>query len=311
MKPSQPSDSSSPFDRRSLLLGVAGAATLAALTPNAAAAARKPRFEISLAEWSLHRALQGGRMTNLDFPRVAKVEYGIGAIEYVNSFFKDRATDFRYLRELESRCKEHGVESRLIMIDGEGALGDADAAARAKAIENHLRWIAAASFLGCMAIRVNAYGEGPREEVAKRVADSLQHLGAYADPYGIDVIVENHGGDSSDGGWLAGVMQAADHPRVGTLPDFGNFSLGGGREYDRYQGVADMMPWARAVSAKSHDFDAAGNEVHTDYRRMLKIVLDAGYASFVGIEYEGEQLSEHDGIVATKKLLERVREELA
>ncbi|MCC6405653.1 MAG: sugar phosphate isomerase/epimerase [Planctomycetes bacterium] len=297
--------------RRAFVGWAASGATLAALAPRGLAAGRAPAFQISLAEWSLHRALQGGKMTNLDFPRVAAEEYGIRAIEYVNSFFKDKATDFRYLRELEQRCKEHGVESRLIMIDGEGALGDGDAKARAAAIENHLRWIAAGSFLGCMAIRVNAYGEGPRDEVAKRAADSLHHLATYADPYGLDVIVENHGGDSSDGAWLAGVMRAADHPRVGTLPDFGNFSLGGGKEYDRYKGVAEMMPFARAVSAKSHDFDDKGEETHTDYHRMLRIVVDAGYKSFVGVEYEGERMSEHDGILATKKLLERVREELA
>ncbi|MBI5432745.1 MAG: TIM barrel protein [Planctomycetes bacterium] len=298
-------------NRRAFVGFVASGAALAAFAPRALAAGRAPRFQISLAEWSLHRALQGGKMTNLDFPRVAAEEFGIRAIEFVNSFFKDEATDFRYLRELEQRCKDHGVESRLIMVDGEGVLGDADAKARAAAIENHLRWIAAGAFLGCMAIRVNAYGEGPREEVAKRVADSLHHLATYADPYGLDVIVENHGGDSSDGAWLAGVMKAAAHPRVGTLPDFGNFSLGGGKEYDRYQGVAEMMPFARAVSAKSHDFDEKGEETHTDYRRMLRIVVDAGYTSFVGVEYEGERLSEHDGILATKKLLERVREELA
>lgn len=308
---STPSSTALPLGRRELLGGAASLAALAALERRVPAAGRAPRFEISLAEWSLHRALKAGRMTNLDFPRVAATEHGIRAVEYVNTFFQDRATDFRYLRELESRCLEHEVESRLIMIDGEGALGDADPRARAQAIENHLRWIAAGSFLGCMAIRVNAHGEGPRDEVAKRAADSLHHLGAYADPYGLYVIVENHGGDSSDGAWLAGVMRAADHPRVGTLPDFGNFSLGGGREYDRYKGVAEMMPWARAVSAKSHDFDAQGNETRTDYRRMLKIVVDAGYSSFVGIEYEGERLSEAEGIRATKALLERVRQELS
>ncbi|MCE9594699.1 MAG: sugar phosphate isomerase/epimerase [Planctomycetes bacterium] len=300
------------WSRREFTGWVTCAAALAAFAPRAAAReAAEPPFRISLAEWSLNRALFGGTLTNLDFPRVAAEEYDIHAVEYVNTFFKDKATDFAYLRELEKRCKDHGVESRLIMIDAEGSLGDADASSRAQAIENHLRWIAAASFLGCMAIRVNAYGEGAPDEVAKRVADSLHHLATYADAYKLDVIVENHGGTSSDGAWLAGVMKLAAHPRVGTLPDFGNFHLAEGRDYDRYKGVGEMMPFARAVSAKSYDFDEKGEETAIDYHRMLKIVLDGGYRSFLGLEYEGSRLSEHDGILATKKLVLRVREELA
>jgi sugar phosphate isomerase/epimerase len=299
-----------PPDRRELLGAFAGVAALAAAPLRPAARARAT-FGISLAQWSLHRALRSGALQSLDFPRAAAQEYGLRAVEYVNTFFQDQATDFGYLRELERRAKEHGVESRLIMIDEEGALGDADAAARARAVERHLRWIAAAAFLGCAAIRVNAHGAGERRELAKRVADSLHHLALYADPYRVDVIVENHGGDSSDGAWLAGLIRAADHPRVGTLPDFGNFELADGRSYDRYRGVAELMPFARAVSAKSYDFDARGEETTIDYRRMLGIVVGAGYRGFVGIEYEGERLPEREGILATKRLLERVREELA
>jgi L-ribulose-5-phosphate 3-epimerase len=299
-------------DRRSFLhASLAAFAGTAAL--RAADAAKKPLFDISLAEWSLHRTLRakGGKMTNLDFPAVAKNDYGISAVEYVNQFFKDKARDEKYLAELKKRCGDHGVKSVLIMCDGEGNLGDADAAKRQKAVENHHKWVEAAKFLGCHSIRVNAYSTGSYEEQLDRAADGLRKLGEYGDKYDINVIVENHGGLSSNGEWLVAVMKKADHKRVGTLPDFGNFRLDKGKEYDRYKGVKEMMPFAKGVSAKSHDFDDKGEETKTDYRKMIAIVLDAGYRGYVGIEYEGGKLSEPEGIKATKKLLEAVREELA
>lgn len=291
---------------------------LGALATTLPLAARAPRFddnrhafEISLAQWSLHRALWNQELDPLDFAKEAHVTYGIRAVEYVNSFFKDRAGDFTYLGEMKKRAEGAGVRSLLIMVDGEGSLAAADGAERRKACENHFKWIAAARYLGCHAIRVNAAGSGDPDEQRKRAADSLVRLAEVAEPYELNVIVENHGGLSSNGAWLASVMETADHPRVGTLPDFGNFRIEGDEWYDRYQGVRELMPYAKAVSAKSHDFDDDGNEVHTDYRRMLKIVLDAGYGGFVGVEYEGNELSEREGILATRRLLERVREELS
>lgn len=302
-----------PTRRRVLAAGAALAAlgtALGRLVPRAAAApppGDAPWFRISLAEWSLHRALFAGELTHLDFPRRTREEFGLEGCEYVSTFFKDKAGDFAYLRELHARADDAGVRSLLIMVDGEGELGDADDAARRRAVENHHKWIAAAAFLGCHSIRVNAGGPGPREELAARCADSLQRLGAYGDGYGVDVIVENHGGPSSDGAWLAGVMRAAAHPRVGTLPDFGNFTIAEGQAYDRYRGVAELLPFARAVSAKSYDFDAEGDETTIDYARMLGLVKDAGYRGWIGIEYEGGRLSEPDGIRATRALLERLR----
>jgi sugar phosphate isomerase/epimerase len=270
----------------------------------------EPKFKISLAQWSLHRALQAGEMTNLEFPVRAKREFGIEAVEYVNRFFAGKERDEAYLAELDKRCLDEGVRSLLIMVDGEGELAHADDARRAEAVTNHHKWIDAAAALHCHSIRVNAAGAGEREEVAKRAAESLRQLAEYAQPHGLNVLVENHGGISSEASWLADVMKLADHPRVGTLPDFGNFELDGGKEYDRYQGVRELMPYAKAVSAKSHDFDEAGQCVETDYAKMLAIVVQAGYRGFVGIEYEGKKLSEPEGILATKKLLERVRAEL-
>jgi sugar phosphate isomerase/epimerase len=160
-------------------------------------------------------------------------------------------------------------------------------------------------------IRVNAQSKGSYDEQMKLAADGLQRLAEFGGQHRIDVIVENHGGLSSNGQWLTGVMKLVNHPRCGTLPDFGNFRVSQDEEYDRYKGVAELMPYAKAVSAKSHDFDARGEEIHTDYHKMMKIVLDAGYRGFVGIEYEGDKMSEPDGIRATKKLLERVHNELS
>jgi len=267
-------------------------------------------FTISLAEWSLHRTLNAGQLDNLDFPRVAREDYGIGAVEYVNTFFKDKAQDSAYLRQLNARAEDNDVRNVLIMCDGEGAIGDPDSSARSRTIENHYRWVEAARFLGCHSIRVNAQSEGIPEEQRELAADGLRRLTEFAASRDVSVIVENHGGLSSNGAWLASVIRAVDHPRCGTLPDFGNFQIRQGEWYDRYRGVGELMPYAKAVSAKSHDFDADGNETNTDFVRMLRVVLDAGYRGFIGIEYEGSTLSEPAGIRATKTLLERVRIQL-
>jgi len=271
---------------------------------------KEPLFKISLAQWSFHQALFGGKMDHLDFARVAKQDHGIEAVEYVNQFFKDKARDQNYLAEMKKRAEGEGVRSLLIMIDNEGYLGDADDKKRAQAVENHYEWVEAAKYLGCHSIRVNARSSGSDDEQQKRAADGLRRLTEFGASHDLNVIVENHGGLSSNGEWLSSVIKLVAHPRCGTLPDFGNFDLGDGKTYDRYKGVEEMMPFAKGVSAKSNDFDEPGNEIHTDYRRMLKIVLAAGYHGFIGIEYEGKKLSEADGVRATKKLLEKVREEL-
>jgi len=272
---------------------------------------KEPLYKISLAEWSLHKTLFANKLDNLDFSKVAKQEFGIEGVEYVNQFFKDKAQDKKYLADLKKRGDDLGVTHVLIMIDGEGHLGDPDAAARKQAVENHHKWVEAAKFLGCHSIRVNAHAEGTYEEQQKLAADGLRQLAEFGASHGIGVIVENHGGLSSSGAWLAGVMKLVDHPNCGTLPDFGNFRVSDTEEYDRYKGVDEMMPYAKAVSAKSHDFDAEGNSLETDYKKMMEIVLKHGYHGWVGIEYEGSKLSEPEGIKATKKLLERVRDELA
>ncbi|NND98843.1 MAG: TIM barrel protein [Pirellulaceae bacterium] len=265
-------------------------------------------FKISLAEWSLHRTLRdkSKNLTNLDFPRVTKEEFGIDAVEYVNQFFKDKATDTKYLSDLNQRCDDTGVKSLLIMVDGEGRLGDPNAEARTKAVENHYKWVDAAKTLGCHSIRVNAGSQGEYAEQQKLAADGLRRVSEYAKPQGLNVIVENHGGLSSNGQWLAGTIKMVGMDNCGTLPDFGNFRIGKDEMYDRYQGVKELMPFAKAVSAKSHDFDDEGNETNTDFFKMMGIVLEHGYHGYVGIEYEGGNDSEYDGIKKTKALLQRV-----
>jgi sugar phosphate isomerase/epimerase len=271
----------------------------------------KNTYQISLAEWSLHKTLFAKQMVHLDFPRAAKRDYGIEAVEYVNQFWMDKAKDQDYLAELKKRAEGEGVRSLLIMCDSEGALGDADEKKRTKAVENHYKWVEAGKYLGCHSIRVNAQSSGSYDEQVQRAADGLHRLSEFAAKHKLNVIVENHGGLSSNGEWLTAVMKKVNLPNCGTLPDFGNWGIGGGKEYDRYKGTAELMPFAKAVSAKSHDFDDQGNETHTDFRKMMKIVMDAGYHGFVGIEYEGSKLSEPEGIRATKRLLEKVRGELA
>lgn len=265
----------------------------------------KPLFKLSVAEWSLHRTIFAGKLDHLDYAATIKKEFGIDAVEYVNQFFKDKAEDEKYLAEMKKRAADAGVRSLLIMIDGEGRLGDPDDAKRKQAVENHHKWVRAAKVLGCETIRVNAASAGTYDEQLKLAADGLRQLSEFADELHINVIVENHGGLSSNGKWLAAVMKKVDHKRCGTLPDFGNF-----HDYDRYLGVKETMPFAKAVSAKSHDFDDQGNEVHTDYAKMMKIVLDAGYHGYVGIEYEGREIDEMEGIRLTRDLLLRVREQL-
>ncbi|SRR5215204_1071556 len=273
-------------------------------------------FEISLAQWSLHKALFAKQMTNLDFPVVARKQYGISAVEYVNQFFSDKAKDTNYLNELLKRCNDNAIKNHLIMIDGEGGLGDLNVAKRMQAVENHYKWVDAAKYLGCSTIRVNAFGEGSADDVQKAAIDALSKLGEYAEPQNINVIVENHGSYSSNGQWLAAVMKGVNKANVGTLPDFGNFCIKreggqtwGGKcleEYDRYKGVAEMMPYAKGASAKTYDFDANGNCIETDYYRMMKIIKDSGFHGYVGIEYEGEKLSEEEGIRKTKALMEKI-----
>lgn len=299
-------------------------------------------FRISLAQWSLHRALKSGELKNIDWPAFTRKNFGIDALEWVNSFFSGepdpklgiQPKEQSYLAEMKQRCEDHGIASLLIMCDRVGQLGHPDTERRTAAVEGHLAWLDAAKFLGCHSIRVNAASDArlSPEEQADLCADGLARLSEKAAGLDLNVIVENHGGLSSNGAWLARVMRTVDRDNCGTLPDFGNFYVVKNRgdeaaytrakgpylddpsyeeddiglAYDRYLGVEELMPYAKGVSAKAHDFDEKGNEIHTDFHKMMTLVKDAGYTGHVGIEYEGKQLGEVEGIKKTKALLERV-----
>ena len=311
--------------RRSFIKNVSGLTagiTTLGMVPgmlNACTCTGKMFFSISLAQWSLHRYFKrwtdagytGGEEDPLDFAAITRNEFGIEGLEYVNTFYFEKIKEAGYLSELKNRSESEGMKNLLIMVDAEGQLGDPDDASRKQSVSNHYRWVEAAKFLGCHSIRVNAGSEGSWDEQMKLAADGIHSLCEFADDLEINVIVENHGHLSSNGEWLGGVMKMIDHPRAGTLPDFGNFRISENEEYDRYKGVAELMPFAKGVSAKTIDFDEEGNETQTDYYKMLQIVKDAGFKGYVGIEYEGDQLNEFEGIRATKALLEKVGAELS
>ena len=298
--------------RREFLMASAGAYMAGAFMQ------KEPLYKISLAEWSINRPLFSGKMQHLDFAKIAK-SAGIDAIEYVNQFFKDKAKDAAYLAEMNTRAKGEGVTQVLIMCDQEGNLGDPDAAKRQTAVENHYKWVDAAKTLGCHTIRVNGYSSGTPDEQMKLVADGMRKLCEYADGPGINVVIENHGGLSSNGKWLVETIKRVGHKRAGTLPDFGNFRIAGpGRNnpdakvesYDSYVGVAEMMPLAKGVSVKPRVWDANGNQSDIDLKKMMKIVVDAGWRGHCGIEH-GAEGRELETIVELRKQLEAVRDELA
>ena len=264
-------------------------------------------FKISLAQWSLNKALRKGDLDNLDFPAYTKKKFDIQAVEYVDQFFPSADKD--YIKELLKRTEDIGVKNVLIMIDTAGSLAHQDEEKRKQSVENHYQWVEAAHILGCHAIRVNARGNGSELDVAHAATKSLTTLSQFAADYGISVIVENHGGFSSRANWLASVIRNTGMVNCGTLPDFGNFVVErgeNGEKYDLYLGMKELMPYAKGVSAKSHEFNEEGNETAKDFYRLLKIVKDAGFRGYIGIEYEGRTLSQDDGIKATKELLIKV-----
>lgn len=284
--------------------GLAAAALVAG--PRLFAAQKKERlFKISLAQWTINRELFSAQIDNLDFAKVA-ADHGIFAVEYVNQFFMDKAKNQKYLAEMKKRAADHGVTSVLIMCDREGNIGDPDDKKRARTIDNHRKWIDAAKFLGCHSIRVNAGSSGSWEEQVKLASDGLARLTEVGAEQDMNVIVENHGGLSSNADWLAEVMTKVNHPRCGTLPDTGNFRIKSGESYDSYRGMKKLMKWAKGVSIKDTVYDDKGNSSPMDFERMLKLVTDTGFRGYCGIEYGG-----YAGLNKTREKLERVREKLS
>lgn len=280
------------------------------LAPGLALMARQaragyPGMKISLAEWSLHRAIQARLMTNLDFPRVAREQFGIAGLEFVNQLW-EAPTD-RYVGQLSKNMADTGTEGVLIMCDGEGAMGHSRKAERLQAARNHHKWVDIAKELGCHAIRCNMYPDddpksaGEINDFVKRCVESFSALCEYAAKQEIAVAIENHGGLSSDADVLVRVIETANLANFGTLPDFGNFAEG----TDIYGSIEKMMPHAKALSVKCLDFDAKGNETSMDLGRLMKIAVDGGYSGWAGIEFGGRRLTEFEGIQACKRFLER------
>ncbi|MBC8352884.1 MAG: sugar phosphate isomerase/epimerase [Planctomycetes bacterium] len=288
-------------------LAQSGVATamLAANQLASAADEKSPLFKISLAQWTINRELKSGKIDNLDFAKVAH-DHGIFAIEYVNQFFMDKAKDESYLAEMKKRAADLDVKSLILMCDREGNIGDPDETKRKQTVENHRKWIDAAKFLGCHSIRVNAASAGTWKEQVKLAADGLAKLTAFGAEQDMNVIVENHGGLSSNADWLAEVIEAVDHDRCGTLPDFGNFRIKDGESYDSYQGIKKLLPWAKGVSVKDQVWDAKGNQSPLDYDRMLHIVVDSGFSGYCGIEFGG-----FANLKQSRKLLEQARNRLS
>lgn len=303
-------------------LGAAAFATLPqASVANWTTRSKDSELKISLAQWSLHRALEKGEIKAADFAQIAKKEYEISAVEYVNQFYVDMATSSKFWSQMKQRAESEGVKSLLIMVDNEGELGYPGDNERKTAVENHYKWIDAAKILGCHSIRVNAFGKGTRRELHAALIDGLGSLAEYGEKQNINVLVENHGLHTSDGKFIVSVLQQVNSPFLGTLPDFGNWCLtaewGSTEEskncekiYPHEEGITDFLPFAKGVSAKSYNFDREGNETYLDYPRFLKMVKESDFDGYIGIEYEGEKMSEPDGIRATKALVEKTWQEL-
>lgn len=269
-----------------------------ALTSGAAWAKDVAPLQISLAQWTINRELRSGKIDNLDFAKVA-AEHGIHAVEYVNQFFMDKAKDANYLGEMKKRAADQGVKSLLIMCDREGNIGDPDAAKRRQTVDNHRKWLDAAKFLGCHSVRVNAGSSGTWDEQVKLAADGLSRLTAIGAKMGLNVIVENHGGLSSNADWLVEVIKKVDHKRCGTLPDFGNFRIKPGESYDSYRGMQKLLPFAKGVSVKDRVWDDKGKSHPLDYNRMLKLVHASGFRGYCGIEFGG-----YANLTASRKKLQ-------
>jgi len=272
------------------------------------------RFSYSLAQWSLHRALEDKNLDPLDFAAKAK-ELGFTGIEYVSSFYAEKVLDTMYMAELKKRAEQNNIQSLIIMVDGEGDLAVMNEQKRNEAVENHYKWVDAAGFLGCHSIRVNLFGTGTETDMADASVLALKKLSVYGKQKNINIIVENHGGQSSHGIWLKSVISRVNMPNCGTLPDFGNFCLQREnnerwntpctKEYDRYKGIKELIPYAKGVSAKSYGFDASGNETTIDYALMAEIVKASDFQGFVGVEWEGNDISEEEGIKKTLELVKK------
>ena len=303
------------MNRRYFIKSSALGATALASAPLWSVKPPSKKLKISLAQWSLHRSFNNGELDPVDFAAITKNTYHLDAVEYVNEFYTDYASDERFWMKMNSRASGVDVKSLIMMVDDEGDLGTANDKTRRTSVENHFKWVNAASILGCHSVRVNAFGEDQKAAYRTAIVDGMGQLAEYAAQSNINIVIENHGLFSSDAALIAGIVKEINRPNFGTLPDFGNWCLSAkwgttqgdcNQVYDRYQGVKELLPYAKAVSAKSYNFNEKGEDTKIDYYKMLKIVKESKYDGYIGIEYEGEILGEHEGILTTKALMEKV-----
>jgi len=289
-------------------------ATALAATPMLANTSQEKALNISLAQWSLHRSFNDGILDPVDFASIAKEKYKIDAVEFVNGFYHDKATDEMFWNKMKARSADAGVKNLVLMVDDEGDLGSASEKKRLESVENHYKWVHAAKLLGCHTMRVNAFGDADREIFRMAIMDAMSRLADYAAESGINIVIENHGLFSSDAALIAEIIKEVNRPNFGSFPDFGNWCLSAkwgttqgdcNKVYDRYQGVAELLPYAKAVSAKSYNFNEEGGDTKIDYYKMMRIVKESDYKGYIGIEYEGMEKSEHEGILITKELMKK------
>ena len=292
---------------------VIGAAALAA-TPLLSKGLQEKTLQISLAQWSLHRSFRDGTLDPIDFASIAMEKYNIDALEYVNGLYPDKGKDEKFWQQMKDRSTDAGVKNLVMMVDDEGDLGSASENKRIQSVENHYKWVHAAKLLGCHTMRVNAFGDSDREIYRMAIMDAMSRLADYASELDINIVIENHGLFSSDAALIAGIIKEVNRPNFGSFPDFGNWCLSAkwgttqgdcDKVYDRYQGVTELLPYAKAVSAKSYNFNEKGEDTKIDYYRMMKIVKESDYNGYIGIEYEGMEKTEHEGIMITKKLMKK------
>lgn len=300
--------------RRSFIQHSVLGATALSLTPLLSSCTKDKTLKISLAQWSLHRAFWEKKLDPLDFASIARDTYFLDAVEYVNGFYKESAGIESFWMQMKERSDRAGVSNLIIMVDDEGDLGCADPILRKQAVENHYKWVHAAKILGCHSVRVNAFGDRDKKTYRESILDSMSKLSEYAAQSNINIIIENHGLFSSNASLIAGIIEEVNMSNFGSFPDFGNWCLSAkwgstqgecDKAYDRYQGVAELLPYAKAVSAKSYNFNEQGEDTKIDYYKMLRIVKDSTYEGYIGIEYEGTEKGEHEGILLTRALMEK------
>ena len=289
-------------------------ATALATMPLISCGSQEKALQISLAQWSLHRSFEDGTLDSVNFASIAMEKYGIDAVEFVNSLYPDKGGDEAFWNSMKTRSADAGVKNLVMMVDDEGDLGAASENERLQSVENHYKWVHAAKLLGCHTMRVNAFGDADREIYRLAIMDGMSRLADYAAKSDINIVIENHGLFSSDAALIAGIIKEVNRPNFGTFPDFGNWCLSAKwgttqgdceKVYDRYKGVAELLPYAKAVSAKSYNFNEQGEDTKIDYYKMMKIVKESDYNGYIGIEYEGMEKSEHEGILITKELMKK------